>query len=69
MAEKSGDVQTAKKYKQFLDQLGKGSEQPAQLRAKQAHAKARKLKSKLGAENVVLQDLLAQVDKQRVLVA
>eukprot|EP00959_Pyramimonas_sp_CCMP1952_P051672 1079961-Pyramimonas_sp.AAC.1 len=39
LAEKSGDVQTAKKYKQLLDQLGKGSEQPAQLRANKAHAK------------------------------
>ncbi|CAK0865325.1 unnamed protein product [Prorocentrum cordatum] len=69
MAEKSGDVQTAKKYKQLLDQLDKGSEQPAQLRANKAHAKVRNLKSKLEADNVVLQDLLAQVDKQRMLVA
>eukprot|EP00959_Pyramimonas_sp_CCMP1952_P034882 730668-Pyramimonas_sp.AAC.1 len=51
MAEKSGDMQTAKKHRQLLDQMGKGSEQPAQLRANKAHARVRKLKSKLEAEN------------------
>eukprot|EP00959_Pyramimonas_sp_CCMP1952_P244648 5113984-Pyramimonas_sp.AAC.1 len=71
MAERSGDKATAAKYKQLLEQADKGSEdkKPAQLRANKAHARLRKTKGKLEAENAVLANLLEQVETQKALVS
>ena len=69
LAEKSGDSATATKYRAILEDRNKqSSEQPAQIRANEAHASVQKLTTKLETEKEILDNMVEQVDIQQQLV-